>query len=193
MPEFVMENRNECFREESQFVAGFIEALFFTESSNFDSSVWWNAETQKAIEEGQIDGNIPNDCGYCDLEPESLASIRKFCEAFQTANAELLALAYERPDYSEAQAGRDLLYTHCGHGVGYWDRETLATDDSEEYERLTDIMRNAGDNREAWQEALNKRNALKAEAIGERLSKAAGRGECTPYYGENGLVSVSMY
>ena len=52
MPEFVMENRRDCVETESAFVYGFIEVLFFTETSHYTSDVWFSDETQKAIQVG---------------------------------------------------------------------------------------------------------------------------------------------
>ena len=126
MPEFILEGRDHAARAESPFVLGFIEAMFFTESSPaYMSDEWLSDECREAQEQGQADGTLPGDVGYCDLHPDSLAKIRAFCEAFQRDNAALLAQAYERPDYDETQAGRDLWFTSQGHGVGFWDRATL--------------------------------------------------------------------
>lgn len=128
MPEFVMENRNEAVREESAFVFGFIEVLFFTETSPaYDSSVWFEDATQEAIAQGRSDGNIPGDCGYSDLHPSALADIRQFCEAWQAKHADLISRVLEScPDYDETQLGRDFFYVHVGHGVGFSDRDELA-------------------------------------------------------------------
>ncbi|WP_191569156.1 hypothetical protein [Paracoccus yeei] len=126
MPEFILEGRDHAARAESPFVLGFIEAMFFTECSPaYMSDEWVSDECREAQEQGQADGTLPGDVGYCDLHPESLARIRAFCEAFQRENAALLAQAYARPDYDETQAGRDLWYTSQGHGVGFWDRAAL--------------------------------------------------------------------
>lgn len=126
MPEFIMPI-DDCRKWESlpAFVQGFIEAMYFCEQSCFDSEEWFSPETQRAIEEGQSDGTIPSDATFDQLHAESLALIVRFCEGFQTINSELLALAYDRDGYDETQAGRDLYYTHCGAGVGYWDRAAL--------------------------------------------------------------------
>ena len=126
MPEFILEGRDHAARAESKFVLGFIEALFFTECSPaYSASEWLSAECREAQEQGQADGTLPGDVGYCDLHPDSLAKIRAFCETFQGDNAALLAQAYARPDYDETQAGRDLWFTSQGHGVGFWDRAVL--------------------------------------------------------------------
>jgi len=124
MPEFVMGGRDECAREESEFVLGFIEALFFTESSlTRNSDEWLSDECQEALE----DGSLPGDVGYSDIHPDSLAAIRADCETWQEENKALLALAYST-GYDETQAGRDYLYSRQGHGVGFWDREELQVD-----------------------------------------------------------------
>lgn len=88
------------------FTQGYIEALFFTN-------------------EGKEDGQLGDDASFNDLAPETLARIMADCATFQTANAELLALAYDRDDYGDTQAGRDFWFTRCGHGVGFWDRSQL--------------------------------------------------------------------
>lgn len=150
MPEFILNGRDNAAKAESPFVLGFIEAMFFTESSCYDSSVWNDDETQEALREGQADGSIPNDMGYDDLEPGSLEAIRKFCNAKCLELGPLLVEALNRPGYDETQAGRDLWYTYNGHGVGYWDRE-----------------------------------ALEADGLGDKLSKACGRGEISPFFGDH--------
>ena len=128
MPEFIMENLNECERTESEFVAGFIECMFFTSTdSGHDSEEWFKPEVQELVTEGRTDGSIPGDVGYSDLSPGALQTIREFCEGKRAAMADLLALAYAR-DYDERQAGRDLAFTYNGHGVGYWDRKELEPD-----------------------------------------------------------------
>lgn len=127
MPEFVMENRDEAAREETAFTYGFIEALFFTETSHFTSDVWFDDKTQRAIEEGTSDGNIPADCGYSDLADSSLKLIRKFCDDWRTAIAEIME---RNPDYDETQFGRDFFYEHVGHGVGFSNRDELDADDA---------------------------------------------------------------
>lgn len=128
MPEFVLNGRDVAAKQESEFVLGFIEAMFFTESSPaYDSEEWSTAECREAQEAGRADGTIPGDVGYCNIHPDSLSAIRAFCERFRVAAADLLAVAYER-DYDAAQAGRDLWYTSQGHGVGFWDRDELDAD-----------------------------------------------------------------
>lgn len=124
MPEFILEGRDHAARAESDFVLGFIEAMFFTETGHVPISEWFETEE----EERTSDGQLPSDCGYGELHPDSLAAIRADCEAWQAANAELLQQAYSR-GYDESQAGRDYWFTRNGHGVGFWDRAELDVDD----------------------------------------------------------------
>lgn len=192
MPQFVMPVSNVAdWNALDAFTRGFIEAMFFSETSCFSMEEWFEPETQKAIEEGQSDGNIPSDAESSHIHPDSLAEIVKFCADFQAKNAELLSLAYQR-DYDEEQAGRDFYFTHCGHGVGYWDREALEPqgDDWEATEIPLD----------QWTPEMRAmRERLKAESLGELLSKAAGRGEVNPFfgghvtYGDAPFVHVSLY
>jgi hypothetical protein len=129
MPEFQLDASGEVqgrtFEELDPFTRGYIEALFFTETSSIPMVDWHSEESQHRVHEGQADGSIPADAGFSDLHPDSIARIMRDCEAFQTRAAVLLAEAYKRPDYSAEQAGRDYWYTRNGHGVGFWDREPL--------------------------------------------------------------------
>lgn len=114
------------------FTQGYIEALFFTESSPaYDSEEWFSDECKAAQEEGRADGNIPGDTGFSDLAPDSLARIIADCAAFQADNAELLELAYAlepgSPEFMYARdpidpqrAGQLFWYARNGHGIG-WD------------------------------------------------------------------------
>lgn len=122
MPEFVMEGRDHAARAESAFVLGFIEAMFFTECSTASIAEWYNENTQACIDEGSLDGCLPSDAGYSEIHPDSLAAIRRDCEAWQAANAALLEQAYATGNYDESQAGRDYWFTRNGHGAGFWDR-----------------------------------------------------------------------
>lgn len=123
MPEFVMEGRDHAARELDSFTLGYIEALFFTETSPaFDSEDWHSSECREAQEEGTVDGSIPGDCGFCDLAPDTLERIKTDCAKFQEVNRETLESAYAT-GYDESQAGRDFWYTRNGHGVGFWDRD----------------------------------------------------------------------
>jgi hypothetical protein len=129
MPEFVMNGKYEPeFKALPEMVAGFIEAMFFTECSCESSEDWFSGETQEGLREGTIDGTLPNDVGFAELHPDSLKQIMAFCDAFEAVAHDLLELAYQR-DYDAMQAGRDLWYTSQGHGVGFWDRDELEADD----------------------------------------------------------------
>lgn len=150
MPEFVMQAHAECIREESEFVAGFIEALFFTETSPaYDADEWFSDECREAQEEGTADGRLPGDVGYSDIHSESLAAIRQFCEAFQVANAAALSAAYEQPGYDETRAGRDLWFTSQGHGTGFWERKELEPEFSDTGKSIGDVLSNAAQYNEA--------------------------------------------
>ena len=137
MPEFVMEGRDHSARQESAFVHGFIEVMFFTcVSPAYTSREWFRKATQKAIEEGTSDGTLPSDCGYTDIAADDLQRIRDFCQKWQNEHKALIEEALEAsPDYDETQLGRDFFYTHVGHGVGFHDRDEL---DDEYKDKLSD-------------------------------------------------------
>lgn len=178
MPEFVLntDGAGAPWKSLDAFTQGFIEAAFFCETSCIPAAKFFTKKSQRLIEEGQSDGNIPQDASVSDIDEKSFIAAVNFCDKFQTENATLLTDAYER-DYDETQAGRDLYYTYAGHGVGYWDRDELKTIDNEEYERLTDIMRNPTSSTDQWNAASKARNEIDESSIGKRLTKACGRGE----------------
>ncbi|WP_316172865.1 hypothetical protein [Bradyrhizobium sp. SZCCHNRI2049] len=124
MPEFILNvNDYRAFEKLDAFTRGYIEAMFFTETSPaYDSDEWHTPECQKAQEEGRADGTIPGDAAFDDLTPEALAEIIADCEAFQRDNEALLEAAYETPRYDADRAGNDYWYTRNGHGCGFWDR-----------------------------------------------------------------------
>lgn len=125
MPEFVMEGRDHAARAESDFVLGFIEALFFTETGCTPADEWFTTDEGERTSDGQL----PCDVGYADLHPDSLAAIRRFCAAWQEENTAALARACIG-DYDETQAGHDLWFTINGCGVGFWDRRGETEDAS---------------------------------------------------------------
>lgn len=185
MPQFVMEGREHAARAESPFVLGFIEALFFTERGHVSADEWFATEESERYQ----DGELPCDVGYTDIHPDSLQAIRADCEAWQAANADLLARAYVRPGYDEAKAGRDYWFTRNGHGVGFCDRKELESDDSE-YERLTALIKHhaaAGDEPDdsKWQAAFDARARLPDESIGQALSNACGYQEVNVFFGNH--------
>lgn len=106
------------------FTRGYIEAMFFCEC-NSDNPELEDMETG-------------------DIAPDTLAHIVEDCKAWQELNAALLALAYERDNYSEEQAGRDYWFTRNGHGVGFWDRKQL------EQDGLGDTLSKAAGRRECY-------------------------------------------
>jgi hypothetical protein len=113
MPEFILDHGTVEARVRlllcDCFTQGYVEAMFFTDASDSD------------------DGDLA-DATVHDLAPETWTKIKADCARFQEANAALLALAYDREDYSAEQAGRDYWFTRNGHGVGFWDREQLEAD-----------------------------------------------------------------
>lgn len=184
MPQFILEGRDHAARAESAFVLGFIEAMFFTESGDVDMDSWFETDEEERTSGGQL----PSDAGYTDLHPDSLAKIRADCEAWQSANADLLSAAYAI-GYDETYAGRDYWFTRNGHGVGFTDRAVLECDDSE-YERLTAlIMRHAAKGEEPddskWQAAFDERARLTCESLGDKLSKAARNSEVHCFFGDH--------
>lgn len=140
MSEFVMEGRDHAARTESEFVFGFIEALFFTERApGWTADRWFTEEREAEDAESGVGGSIPEDVGYCDLHPDTLTAIRRDCEAWQEQNAALLEEAYSRDDYGPKDAGADYWFTRNGHGIGFWCRDALDEDDLGE--RLSDACR----------------------------------------------------
>jgi hypothetical protein len=107
------------------FTRGYIEALFFTETSPcYTSDEWESDECQEAQRKGQADGNLPGDVGFSDLDADTLAAIIADCAAFQRVHADDLEKLVSGPyDYDLENAGRDFWYTRNGHGCGFWDRD----------------------------------------------------------------------
>lgn len=170
MPEFILDTGSHAgaaaFNALDAFTRGYIEAAFFTEC-HAD-----NPELESAT--------------VADIAPDSLAAIIADCATWQAANAALLEQAYEC-DYSAEQAGRDYWFTRNGHGVGFWDRAELESN-MDGYEAATAEIIAARDNPAAWHAAVDKRNAITAESIGAKLSKAAGRSEAYVYRGDGGAI-----
>lgn len=117
------------------FTQGYIEALFFTESEPqttredaFTARGTIRKTWRRAVEEGQ-QKDIPEDFGFADLAPDSLAKIIEDCRAFQEANRADLEEACGMPSgrrgepYDMTRAGHDFWFTRNGHGVGFWDRD----------------------------------------------------------------------
>lgn len=131
MPQFILDTSEAGppWESLSALAQGFVEAAFFCETSQFDKDDFDSPDVQEAIHEGQADGNIPKDAGVGDIAGDSFCAVKDFCDAFEETHAAALALAYERPDYDESAAGRDLYYTYAGHGVGFWSRDQLDAGD----------------------------------------------------------------
>jgi hypothetical protein len=187
MPQYQLDTSGEVaatdWRDLDEFTQAFIEAAFWTsECPGVDSEEFETEEHQEAMREGCADGTIPGDVGFDDLTPEALASITALCRAFQAEAGDLLAEAYGRADYSPAQAGHDYWLTYNGHGTGFWDRKPL--ENSELWEELGSPR--VGE--PGWDEYAK----AKDSSLGERLSKACGRGELYLYF-QAGKVGLEGY
>jgi hypothetical protein len=128
---------------------GYVEAMFFTNGDIGDERE-----------------NLLNEWGVACLTPDSVAAIARDCAAFEKTVAadgrtvrEILDSVADR--YDDSQAGADFWFTRQGHGVGFWSRRELESDDSE-YERLTDAMVEANSRRDsaAWDAAVAQRDKL---------------------------------
>jgi hypothetical protein len=178
MPEFILNTDGAGGPWESldAFTQGFIEAAFFSETACMDSAEFFTDAGQERVSEGQSDGNIPSGSSVADIDSDSFARIKDFCDAFQAKAGDLLQEAYSAhwrtaalkagwsrnshngyfvgpvgaatrmadydswqelceceeietgDEYDDSQAGRDLYFTYAGHGVGYWDRDQLDSD-----------------------------------------------------------------
>jgi len=174
MPQFILDMGSpegaRTFGTLDSFARGYLEAAFFTETNEmYDSAEWESEQAQDDIREGRCGGDIPRDSSVAELAPESLASAIADCAAFQSANAELLELAYAR-DYEPEQAGRKFWFTRNGHGVGYWDRPQL------DYRHAAETV-----------ESLKSRDTL-----GDKLSAAArNAGSRELYRGDDGQIYFS--
>lgn len=136
------------FYDLNKFAKGYVEAMFFT-----------NGDT------GDEREDLLNEWGVEKLTKESVAKIAEKCARFERENAALLAEAYQRDDYDEAQAGRDLWLTSQGHGVGYWDRKQLEALAPEWQQRPR-----IGERSPAQETELAR---LREESLGQQLTRAA--------------------
>lgn len=104
----------------AQFIAGYEEALDFTECS---------PDADPGVAEAA-------------MAPSAHLENARACAAFVDANTALLTDATGRAGYGWVEAGRDLWFTRNGHGVGFWDREVLKPEQIGQ--RLTDAARAFG-------------------------------------------------
>lgn len=112
------------------FTQGYIEALFFTNSAP-GYTLDQVADDLTAYEAVVLDGGtIPEDAGFADLAPETLAKIIDDCVKFQiggpfksfiAASIAGAAILERGSTDIETEAGRDFWYTRNGHGCGFWD------------------------------------------------------------------------
>lgn len=199
MPEFILNTEGatpDQFDALDAFTQGFIECLFFQDSSCYSAAEFFREEAQDDVREGCADGALPSDAGPADLEPDALEAIKAFCAAFQVKAADLLTEAYGR-GYEPVQAGHDLCFTYGGAGVGFDDREVLEGEgeeyDESEYEALTARMVAPGLEPGEWGRLLDQRNALRGKSLGGRLAEACGRGEISPDAYESDAAPCGFY
>ena len=147
MPEFQMDKEGTVngmvFADLSMMFQGYVEAMLFTENAPGVFMVDWDdEETRERLEQGTLDGRIPEDAGWGDIHPESAERMQLECYDFEVAAGPLLTQAAER-GYDKTQAGRDFWFTRNGHGVGFWDREELEADGLGD--KLSEIARRYGE------------------------------------------------
>ena len=80
-----------------------------------------------------------------DLAPITLVTMRKDCEDFQAANADLLAQWFSEAGETSERAGHDFWLTRNRHGAGFWDRWSGATPQAELGARLTEAAHAYGE------------------------------------------------
>lgn len=107
--------------EIKRFVAGYKEAILFTE---IDPSVSI-ADLEDDPELEMNEGTLPSDVTIDDFSEETNLIIHNECENFIASNRELIEEATNRPGYSFEMAGYDYWLTRRGHGTGFWDRKEL--------------------------------------------------------------------
>ena len=121
MSEYIMEGKHELgFRALDAFTQAYIEAIFWIENAPGVSTEEWQGTFEHP------EGSIPDDVGFSDIAPETLAAITADCKAFQETNAALLEEAYELDAdgtaYTPERAGHDFWLNRNGHGCGFWSR-----------------------------------------------------------------------
>lgn len=106
MPEFHLDHGNEegsrNLSDLDEFTYGYVEAMFFTETSDSDDEY--------------------ADATVADISDGGWEKIKSDCQNFQIENDNMLQKAFKSGNYDVEKAGRDFWYTRNGHGVGYWDR-----------------------------------------------------------------------
>ena len=93
------------------------------------TALWSSTDNSNAQGGEPFDANY----GLDDIAPETLASIKDDCEAFQRDHAEDIAGDVER-------AGHDFWLTRNHHGAGFWDGDW----EDEVGQRLTEACRPYG-------------------------------------------------
>jgi hypothetical protein len=136
MPEFVLNGRDSAdFRDLPELLKGYIEAAFFTATRPQDVGNGVGDACPACgmiLEEDESGapycpqwgccwscGEVPDSYGFFELAPKALETMRRDCEAFETANG----AAIDACEHDTRQVGIDFWFTRNGHGGGFWDRE----------------------------------------------------------------------
>lgn len=104
----------------SEFVAGYIEALYFTDAGP--------------------DDEIPADAEF---STEAREAAEADCKEFISAAGSLLEDAVNLAGYNSTRAGHDFWFTRNGHGVGFWCRDELNVNDLGN--RLSEVAKKFGE------------------------------------------------
>lgn len=112
MPEFYSHAAIEASRGLDAFTRGYIVALYFTESGDYDDE----------LTPDENDDNGAHFDVEDELSADAIELIREVCEDFQRSNSELLAQYRECTGRDDESAGHDFWLTRNRHGAGFWDR-----------------------------------------------------------------------
>ena len=126
MPEFYSHAAIDASRGMDAFTRGYIVALYFTESGDYDDEL---TPEENSGNGAQFDVDD-------ELSAEAIAAVREVCEDFQRSNSELLAQYRECTGRDDESAGHDFWLTRNRHGAGFWDRG--------EHTCLRELSENAG-------------------------------------------------
>lgn len=112
MPEFYSQAAIDASRGLDAFTRGYIVALYFTESGDWDDEIT-NEENS---------GNGAQFDTEDELSPDALASIVEDCESLKSSHAAHLSAYLADSGNTLESAGSDFWFTRNGHGTGFWDR-----------------------------------------------------------------------
>ena len=112
MPEFYSQAAIDASRGMDAFTRGYIVALYFTESGDYDDELTPEENSDNGAQFDVED----------ELSADAITSIREVCADFQQSNRELLAQYREHTGRDDESAGADFWFTRNRHGTGFWDR-----------------------------------------------------------------------